>query len=50
MAGIPVEEKGRRDEDEPARDSLAGDIARELDPDIDEPDSEGSGTEPRDNR
>ena len=36
MTEIPDADKDRRDEDESARDSLAGDIAREIDGDIEE--------------
>jgi hypothetical protein len=50
MTEIPDEDKGRRDEDESARDSMAGDIARELDGDIGEPDPGTSGTGPGDDQ
>lgn len=46
MTEIPDEDRDGRGEDESARDSLAGDIARKLDGDIGEPDPEGAGTEP----
>jgi hypothetical protein len=37
MTEIPDEDQNRRDEDEAARDSLAGDLAREIEPDLEEP-------------
>jgi hypothetical protein len=48
MTEIPDEDRDRRDEDESARNSLAGDVARKLDGDIDEPDQGRSGTGPED--
>jgi hypothetical protein len=50
MTEIPDEDKGRRDEDESARDSLAGDVARKLDGDTDEPDPRRSGSAPEDDQ
>ena len=44
MTETPDEDTARRDEDEgAARDSLAGDIAREIDPDVDDPADGGNG-------
>ena len=43
MTESPDENTTRRDEDEAARDSLAGDIARETDPDIEELEEDRSG-------
>ncbi|MDQ0821221.1 hypothetical protein QFZ79_003595 [Arthrobacter sp. V4I6] len=37
MTEIPDEDQTRRDTQEAARDSLAGDPAREIEPDIEEP-------------
>lgn len=37
MTEIPDEDENRRDEDEGARDSLAGDLAPEIEPDLEEP-------------
>ena len=46
MTEAPDEDATRRDEDEAARDSLAGDIAREIDPDVGELEEDGNaGTE-----
>lgn len=46
MTEIPDEGTTRRDEDEAARDSLAGDIAKEIDPDVDELDDGKRGITP----
>ena len=46
MTEIPDEDPDRRDEDEAARDSLAGDLAREIEPDLEEPGDAGSAREP----
>ena len=37
MTEIPDDDQNRRDEDDAARDSLAGDIAVEIEPDLEEP-------------
>ena len=37
MTEIPDEDQNRRDDAEAARDSLAGDIAVEIEPDLEEP-------------
>lgn len=47
MTETPDEDTARRDEDEgAARDSLAGDIAREIDPDVDDLADGGNGGTP----
>lgn len=47
MTEIPDEDATRGHEDEAARDSLAGDLAREIDPDVHEPrDDPNGGTNP----
>ena len=45
MTEIPDEDRTRRDDDESARDSLAGDIAREIEPDLEEPGDAERGRE-----
>ncbi|CAI3797533.1 hypothetical protein [Pseudarthrobacter sp. MM222] len=37
MTEVPDEDQNRRDEDEAARDSLAGDLAAEIEPDLEQP-------------
>ncbi len=43
MTEIPDDDATRGDEDKAARDSLAGDLARELDPDVHESGEDSNG-------